>query len=67
MVLPGVHAGEHSAEDISGIMSILRICYVGGEDLSERIVREGWALDYRKYSTNYLQTGAEAKRAGAGI
>jgi endonuclease YncB( thermonuclease family) len=29
---------------------LLAVCYVGGEDLNERIVREGWALDYRKYS-----------------
>ena len=46
---------------------LLAVCYVGGEDLSERIAREGWALDYRKYWTDYLQTEAEAKRAGAGI
>ena len=30
-------------------------------------MREGWALDYRKYSSDYLQAQAEAKRAGAGI
>jgi hypothetical protein len=34
---------------------------------NEWIVREGWALDFRKYSTDYLQAEAEAKRAGAGI
>jgi endonuclease YncB( thermonuclease family) len=46
---------------------LLAVCYVGGEDLNERIVREGWALDYRKYSTAYLREEAEAKRAGAGL
>jgi endonuclease YncB( thermonuclease family) len=46
---------------------LLAVCYVGGEDLNERIVREGWALDFRKYSTAYLHAEAEAKRAGAGI
>jgi endonuclease YncB( thermonuclease family) len=46
---------------------LLAVCYVGGESINERIVGEGWALDYRKYSTDYLQAEAEAKRAGAGI
>ena len=34
---------------------LLAVCYLGGENLNERIVREGWALDFRKYSTDYLQ------------
>ena len=46
---------------------LLAVCYVGGESINERIVREGWALDFRRYSTDYLQAEAEAKRAGAGI
>jgi endonuclease YncB( thermonuclease family) len=46
---------------------LLAVCYVGGEDLNERIVREGWALDFRKYSSDYLQAESAAKRVGAGI
>ena len=46
---------------------LLAVCYVGGEDQNERIVREGWALAYRRYSADYVQPEAEAKRAGAGI
>jgi endonuclease YncB( thermonuclease family) len=46
---------------------LLAVCYVGGESINERIVREGWALDFRKYSTDYLQAEAEARRTGAGI
>jgi endonuclease YncB( thermonuclease family) len=46
---------------------LLAVCYVGGEDLNERIVREGWALDFRRYSSDYLAAESEAKRAGAGI
>jgi endonuclease YncB( thermonuclease family) len=49
------------------VWTALAVCYVGGEDLNERIVREGWALDCRKYSTAYLQAESAAKRAGAGI
>lgn len=46
---------------------LLAVCYANGESINERIVREGWALDFRKYSTDYLQAESEAKRAGAGI
>jgi endonuclease YncB( thermonuclease family) len=46
---------------------LLAVCYSGGENLNEQLVREGWALDFRKYSTDYLQAESEAKRAGAGI
>jgi endonuclease YncB( thermonuclease family) len=33
---------------------LLAVCYVAG-DLNERIVREGWALDFRRYSSDYLR------------
>jgi endonuclease YncB( thermonuclease family) len=46
---------------------LLAVCYTGGEDINDRLVREGWALDYRKYSTDYLDAEAEAKRRGAGL
>ncbi|MGZ9074022.1 MAG: thermonuclease family protein, partial [Rhodoplanes sp.] len=45
----------------------LAVCYVGGEDQNERIVREGWALAFRRYSADYVQVESAAKRAGAGI
>jgi endonuclease YncB( thermonuclease family) len=43
---------------------LLTVCYVGGESVNERFVREGWALDYRKYSTDYLEAEAEASKPG---
>lgn len=46
---------------------LLAVCYVGGENVNDRLVREGWALDYRKYSTDYLAAEAEAKRQEAGV
>ena len=46
---------------------LLAVCYVGGESINDRLVRDGWALDYRKYSTDYLEAEAEAKRRGAGV
>ena len=46
---------------------LLAVCYVGGDSINERLVSESWALDYRKYSSDYLQAEADAKRAGAGL
>lgn len=46
---------------------LLAVCWVGGENLNERIVREGWALDYQRYSSDYLGAEATARRSGAGI
>ena len=46
---------------------LLAVCYAGVESINERIVREGWALAFRRYSTDYVQAEAVAKRAGAGI
>jgi endonuclease YncB( thermonuclease family) len=43
------------------------VCYVGGEDLAGRIVAEGWALDYRKYSLKYVGAENDARAAGRGI
>lgn len=42
-------------------------CFVGGENLNERIVREGWALDFRRYTSAYLDAEEEAKRRRVGL
>lgn len=46
---------------------VLATCYLGGENLNERIVREGWALDFRRYTSVYLPAEDQAKRRGAGL
>jgi len=46
---------------------LLAVCHVGGDSLNERIVREGWALAFRRYSTEYLAAEEDARRNGAGI
>ena len=46
---------------------LLAVCYVGGDSINERIVREGWALAFRRYSADYVQAESAARRAGAGI
>ena len=42
-------------------------CFLDGQDLSQRLVRAGWAVAYRRYSTDYVATEAAAKAAGVGI
>jgi endonuclease YncB( thermonuclease family) len=43
------------------------VCRVGGRDIGAELVREGWALDYRRYSGGAYaadQAAARAERAG---
>jgi len=42
-------------------------CSIDGENLSERLVREGWALAYRRYSRDYILSEEQAERANLGI
>ena len=46
---------------------LIAVCYLGGDDLNARLVREGWALAYRQYSKDYVADEAIAKRDSAGI
>lgn len=46
---------------------VLATCFVGGENLNDRIVREGWALDFRRYTSAYLEAEDEARRRGIGL
>jgi endonuclease YncB( thermonuclease family) len=46
---------------------LLATCFVGGENLNDRIVREGWALDFRRYTSAYLEAEDDAKRTRAGL
>ena len=43
-------------------------CFTGGVDLGGEMVRQGWALDYERYSKGrYRQDQAEAKDEGRGL
>jgi endonuclease YncB( thermonuclease family) len=46
---------------------LIAVCYVGPHDLGERMVRQGWALAYRRYSMDYVDEEAVARREGAGM
>jgi endonuclease YncB( thermonuclease family) len=42
------------------------VCTVGGEDVNAWLVREGWALAYRKYSSDYVPEEVAARAARRG-
>jgi endonuclease YncB( thermonuclease family) len=43
------------------------VCRVAGEDVGAWLVREGWALAYRRYGTDYVADEAAAKAARRGV
>lgn len=46
---------------------ILATCYLGKENLNEWMVRNGWAIAYRRYSMRYIIAEQEARIASRGI
>ena len=43
------------------------VCRVAGEDIGAWLVREGWALAYRRYGTDYVTDETAAKAARRGV
>ena len=46
---------------------VIGVCFVGQQNLNAAMVRQGWALAYRKYSTDYIAQEAVAKSDKVGI
>ena len=46
---------------------IVAVCRYGGQDVNAWLVREGWAMAYRRYSTAYVGEEAAAKAAQRGV
>ena len=42
-------------------------CLVNGTDVNELLVKDGWALAYRKYSKDYASSERQAKRENIGL
>ncbi len=53
--------------DIDRYGRIVAVCCLGGDDLNEWLVSEGWALAYRRYSQDYVDEEHEARTARRGI
>ena len=45
----------------------ISICYVNGVDINSLMVKNGWALAYRKYSRDYIDEEKEAKDKKLGM
>lgn len=46
---------------------LIAVCYVGDENVNAEMVREGWALAYRRYAKDYVRQESEARAAGSGV
>ncbi len=46
---------------------LIAVCFVGGKDLNAMMVREGWALAYRRYSMDYVDDEKAAKVVRVGL
>ena len=55
------------ARDADRYGRTVAVCTAGGEDLNAAMVRAGWALAYRRYSTDYVPAEAAARRDGRGL
>lgn len=67
--LIGTHWLDCSERDRDQYGRTVAVCYLAGRsiDINREMVRQGWALAYRRYSRDYLGVEAEAKAARAGI
>ena len=46
---------------------LIAVCFAGLNDLNAEMVRQGWALAYLKYSTDYVADEADAKAKKLGL
>ena len=46
---------------------LISVCFVNGKNVNSLMVKSGWALAYRKYSTDYVKDEEEAKKKKIGL
>jgi endonuclease YncB( thermonuclease family) len=46
---------------------LIAICFLGQADLNAQMVRDGWALAYRRYALDYVADEMEARAQGRGL
>lgn len=54
-------------EDTDRHGRLIATCYLAGENINETLVRQGWAVAYRRYSDRYTQAEADARTAKRGL
>jgi endonuclease YncB( thermonuclease family) len=63
----GKHWVTCSKRDVDRYRRVVAVCRAGPIDLNAWMVRNGWAVAYRKYSMDYVRDEAYAKAAQKGI
>ena len=53
--------------DVDRYGRIVAVCHAGGQDLNGRLVAEGMAMAYRRYSTEYVDEEDAARATGNGL
>lgn len=46
---------------------LVAVCHAGDLDINAELVRQGWALAYRRHGLDYVAVEDEARRAGRGL
>jgi endonuclease YncB( thermonuclease family) len=62
-----VHCHQRDKDRYGRIVAVCNISGADGPDINAAMVREGWALAYRRYSRDYIDAEAAAKKARAGM
>ena len=65
--LIGRHIVTCEIRDTDHYGRLVAVCSVKEQDINRRLVREGLALAYRKYSSAYLKAEDEERKSGAGL
>ena len=66
-VLIGADPVHCEGDTLDRYKRLIAICYSGTADLNAEMVRQGWALAYRRYSKDYVSAEKEAQDAKRGI
>ena len=56
-----------SEKDVDRYGRVVAECFMSGDSLNRWLVREGWAVAYRQYSTDYVADEEAAREAARGI
>lgn len=46
---------------------LVAVCYSGGENINKKMVENGWAIAYKRYTDEYNQAEKDAKKHKRGI
>lgn len=62
-----VHCRQKDKDRYERIVAVCNLAGVDGPDINAAMVRQGWALAYRRYSKDYVSDEDTARKAKAGL